>query len=217
MRRRLLPALLGRPGVIVPLTVRCEDGLEVTAIELRELEVRPPLPDFDAELLAAERAAAAGLVADPAPTRALFRRFGVDPTKVRPSNEALLRRVKRGEGLPRINSLVDVGNVLSLLLQVPVGLYDLDRLAGPELVVRRGRAGEGYAGIGKARVNVEGRVCVADSDGPCGNPSGDSERTQITTATMSAAWIYFLPIDETALERTAELVAQYGRGLVRVP
>ena len=201
----------------MPLTVRVEDGLLVTAIELRELEVREPLPSFDVEVAAAERAARAGKAADTGPTRALYRRFGVDPTKVRPSNEALLRRVKRGDGLPRINSLVDVGNVMSVLLQVPVGLYDLDQVQGSELVIRRGGAGEGYQGIGKTRVNVEGRICVADADGPCGNPSGDSERTQITTATTSAAWIYFLPVKDVALERTAELVAQYGRGLIRIP
>ena len=201
----------------MPLTVRCEDGLAVTAIELHELEVRDPVSAFDVELAAAEASARAGRIADSGPTRALYRQFGVDPTKVRPSNEALLRRVKRGAALPRINSLVDVGNVMSLLLQVPVGLYDLDRVVGTELVVRRGAAGEGYPGIGKTRVNVEGRICVADAAGPCGNPSGDSERTQITTATTGAAWIYFLPVNEVALERTAELVAQYGRGLIRLP
>jgi DNA/RNA-binding domain of Phe-tRNA-synthetase-like protein len=201
----------------VPLTVRSEDGIAVTAIELRELEVLEPLSSFDVELAAAEAAARADRVAGTGPTRALYRRFGVDPTRVRPSNEALLRRVKRGEGLPRVNSLVDVGNVMSLLLQVPVGLYDLDRVEGTELIVRRGGPGEVYQGIGKARVNVEGRICVADAAGPCGNPSGDSERTRITTATNSAAWIYFLPVNEVALERTAELVAQYGRGLIRIP
>jgi DNA/RNA-binding domain of Phe-tRNA-synthetase-like protein len=199
------------------LTVRCEDGLAVTAIELRELEVLEPLVAFGVEINAAEVAGKAGRVGDPGPARALFRRFGVDPTKVRPSNEALLRRVKRGEGLPRINSLVDVGNVMSMLLQVPVGLYDLDRVEGAELVVRRGRQGEGYAGIGKQRVNVEGRICVADGAGPCGNPSGDSERTMITTETASAAWIYFLPVSEAVVERTAEMIAQYGRGLLRLP
>jgi hypothetical protein len=36
----------------------------------------------------------------------------------------------------------------------------------------------------------------------------------ITTATERAAWIYFLPVDEDALDRTAELVTRYGRGLV---
>ena len=118
--------------------------------------------------------------------------------------------------MPRINSLVDVANLLSLQLQVPVGLYDLDKVEGEELVIRTGREGEDYAGIGKDHVSVGGRLCVADELGPCGNPSSDSARTRITTATTAAAWIYFLPVDDLALRRTAELVAAHGRGLVRL-
>jgi hypothetical protein len=38
----------------------------------------------------------------------------------------------------------------------------------------------------------------------------------ITTATERAAWIWFLPVGEAAVARTAELVAQYGRGLLSV-
>jgi DNA/RNA-binding domain of Phe-tRNA-synthetase-like protein len=135
---------------------------------------------------------------------------------VRPSSEALLRRLKKGEPLPRINSLVDVANALSVQLQVPVGLYDLDKVKGDELVVRLGGKGEGYTGIGKERVNVEGRICVADAEGPCGNPSADSARTMITTETERAAWIYFLPVREDDIDRTAELVAVFGRGLIRM-
>lgn len=189
--------------------------LEVVALEVHELEVTPPRPDFDQEVVAAERDARAGRVGQPGPARALYRRFGIDPTRHRPSSEALLRRVRRGDPLPRINSLVDVANVISLRLQVPIGLYDLAAVEGP-LQVRLGREGESYLGIGKARVNVAGRICVADSIGPCGNPSADSERTKITTATERAAWIFFLPVEEVDLRWTYELIALYGRGLVRL-
>jgi DNA/RNA-binding domain of Phe-tRNA-synthetase-like protein len=179
--------------------------------------VVPPRTDFDAVVAEAEERARSGEVADPAPARALYRRHGTDPTKQRPSSEALLRRVRRGDGLPRVNSLVDVANVMSLRLQVPVGLYDLERVAGEQLEIRKGRPGEGYAGIGKKWVGVAGRLCVADAEGPCGNPTSDSERTMITTATERAVWIYFLPLGDAEIEQTAELVAQFGRGLVRVP
>lgn len=195
--------------------MRDEAGVGYTAIEIRELEVTDPQPAFDVELAAVETAVRAGHVGDLAPARALYRSFGTDPTRHRPSSEALLRRVKKGDGLPRINSLVDVANLLSLQLQVPVGLYDLGRVEGDELVIRLGREGEGYAGIGKEYVNVEGRLCVADAAGPCGNPSSDSARTRITTATVEAAWIYFLPVDDFSLRRTAELVATHGRGIAR--
>ena len=198
------------------LTVRNELEIELITLELAELEVTEPREDFELEVARATSAARSGSVGDPAPARALYRRFGIDPTRVRPSSEALLRRLKKGEPLPRINSLVDVANALSVQLQVPVGLYDLDKVHGSELVVRLGAEGESYTGIGKEKVNVAGRICVADSEGPCGNPSSDSARTMITTATEGAAWIYFLPVTDDDIDRTAELIAVFGRGLVRM-
>jgi DNA/RNA-binding domain of Phe-tRNA-synthetase-like protein len=198
------------------LTVRCEIDVEPVALELYELEVTPPRDDFELEVKRTVQAARSSEVGPVAKARELYRRFGIDPTRVRPSSEALLRRLKKGEPLPRINSLVDVANALSVQLQVPVGLYDLDKVKGEELVIRLGAHGESYVGIGKERVNVAGRICVADADGPCGNPSADSARTLITTSTERAAWIYFLPVLDDDIDRTAELIAVFGRGLVRM-
>jgi len=190
--------------------------IEFVALELHELEVTEPRDDFELEVARATQAARAGTVGDVARARALYRRFGVDPTRVRPSSEALLRRLKKGEPLPRVNSLVDVANAMSVQLQVPVGLYDMDKASGDELSIRLGAEGEGYTGIRKEHVNVAGRLCVADVDGPLGNPSADSARTMITTDTQRAAWIYFLPVTDEEIDRTAELVAVFGRGLVRM-
>ncbi len=197
------------------LSVRSDLDIEFVALELYELEVTEPRDDFELEVARATQAARGGTAESPAAARALYRRFGIDPTRVRPSSESLLRRLKKGDALPRVNSLVDVANALSVQLQVPVGLYDLGKVRGPELVIRLGAEGEGYTGIRKERVNVAGRICVADADGPCGNPSSDSARTMITTATESAAWVYFLPVSDETIDRTAELVAVFGRGLVR--
>ena len=61
----------------------------------------------------------------------MYRRVGLDPTKTRPSNEALLRRVRRGDPFPRVNALVDAVNLCSLELQLPYGVYDRAALAGP--------------------------------------------------------------------------------------
>jgi DNA/RNA-binding domain of Phe-tRNA-synthetase-like protein len=197
------------------LTLAVEAEVEVVALELRELEVSDPRADFAPVVTAAVAAARAGRVPDTALARALYRRFGIDPTKTRPSSEALLRRAVRGDPFPRINSLVDVANVMSLLAQSPVGLYDLDRVEGA-LTIRVGADGEGYEGIRKYHVNVGGRLCVADAFGPCGNPTSDSARTMITTETERAAWIWFVPVAEATIDRTAELVASYGRGLLSV-
>jgi DNA/RNA-binding domain of Phe-tRNA-synthetase-like protein len=198
------------------LTIRNELDLDVLALELHELEVTEPREDFELEVARATQAARSGEVGDVGAARALYRHFGTDPTRVRPSSEALLRRIKKGEPFPRINSLVDVANAMSVQLQVPVGLYDLEKVSGGELVVRLGKEGESYTGIGKERVNVAGRICVADATGPCGNPTSDSARTMITTETERAAWIYFLPVTDEQVDRTAELIAVFGRGLVRM-
>jgi DNA/RNA-binding domain of Phe-tRNA-synthetase-like protein len=198
------------------LKVRCEIDIEPVTLELYELEVTPPRDDFELEVARTIQVAKSGDVPAAGRARELYRRFGLDPTRVRPSSEALLRRLKKGEPLPRINSLVDVANAMSVQLQVPVGLYDLDKVKGGELVIRLGADGEGYTGIGKEKVNVAGRICVADAEGPCGNPSADSARTMITTDTERAAWIYFLPVREEDIDRTAELIAVFGRGLVRM-
>ena len=198
------------------LKIRSEIDVEPVAFELYELEVTPPREDFELEIARTIQVARSNEAPAVGRARELYRRFGLDPTRVRPSSEALLRRLKKGEPMPRINSLVDVANAMSVQLQVPVGLYDLAKVKGDELVIRLGADGEGYTGIGKENVNVAGRICVADAEGPCGNPSSDSARTMITTETERAAWIYFLPVREDDIDRTAELVAVFGRGLIRM-
>jgi DNA/RNA-binding domain of Phe-tRNA-synthetase-like protein len=211
VRRDLVPGLLGAARIAVLLGI----DVAVRALDLIDLDVTEPRADFDAVVADVEADAREGRIWDVGPARALYRRFGVDPRRYRPSSEALLRRVRRGEPLPRVNSLVDAGNVVSLRLQVPVGIYDLDQAEGP-LTVRLGREGESYAGIGKDAVSVAGRICLADERGPCGNPSADSARTMITTATRRAAWIFFLPVSTEDIDATAELVARHGRGLARL-
>jgi DNA/RNA-binding domain of Phe-tRNA-synthetase-like protein len=131
-----------------------------------------------------------------AAVRTMYKRVGIDPTKTRPSSEALLRRVRKGDALPRINSLVDVINWCSVESQLPFGLYDGDRLTGP-VTLRLGHAGEEYAGIRKDAVHVAGRLVLADDVGPFGNPTSDSERTMVTTATTRALVVIFAPASVT--------------------
>ena len=135
---------------------------------------------LDAAFAEAEaRLRAAGPALDEAlqRTRALYRGIGLDPTKTRPSSEALLRRVRRGDPLPRVNTIVDLCNWCSVETQIAFGVYDRDRLAGDALALRLGADGEGYDGIRKDRVNVAGRLTLADGEGPFGNPTSDSLRT----------------------------------------
>jgi DNA/RNA-binding domain of Phe-tRNA-synthetase-like protein len=128
-----------------------------------------------------------------ADARTLYKALGLDPTKTRPSNEALLRRVLKGEALYRVNTLVDALNLCSLRYQLPFGLYDLARVR-PPVVLRTGRAGESYEGIRKGPVNVDGRPTLADEEGAFGNPTSDSARTMITMQTTSALVTCYAPV-----------------------
>jgi len=127
-----------------------------------------------------------------ADARALYKALGLDPTKTRPSNEALLRRALKGESLYRINTLVDAMNLCSLRAQLPFGLYDIDQVR-PPVQLRRGTTGEGYEGIRKGRVSVEDRPVLVDALGPFGNPTSDSARTMVTLATRNALVVVYAP------------------------
>src|ERR1700752_2701467 len=84
-------------------------------------------PRLNAPLAAAEGAVRMRPPEEIAAVRTMYKRVGLDPTKTRPSSEALLRRVRKGDPLPRINSMVDVINWCSLETQLPFGLYEVNR------------------------------------------------------------------------------------------
>lgn len=143
-----------------------------------------------------------------ADARTLYKALGIDPTKTRPSNEALLRRALKGESLYRINTLVDALNLVSLREQLPFGLYDLEHVK-PPVTLRLGASGESYEGIRKGPVNVDGRPVLVDAEGPFGNPTSDSLRTSITLATTGCLVVVYAPVRfspsrlDGVLERTA--------------
>lgn len=153
-----------------------------------------------------------------AAVRAMYRRFGVDPTKTRPSSEALLRRVRKGDPLPRVNGAVDVCNWCSAETQLPFGLYDQARVEGG-VTLRVGRDGEAYDGIRKDSVHVAGRLVLADARGPFGNPTSDSARTMVTLETRRLLLVIFAPralpagVVEGALDLTAARVREYCGGV----
>ena len=151
-------------------------------------------PRLNAPLAAAEAAVRTNPPVEVTAVRTMYKRVGLDPTKTRPSSEALLRRVRKGDTLPRINSMVDICNWCSLEFQLPYGLYDAARIEG-DVELRMGRVGESYPGIRKDDVHVEGRITLADQTGPFGNPTSDSARTMVTTATTRALLVVFAPRD----------------------
>lgn len=126
--------------------------------------------------------------------RTMFRAWGMDPSKYRPSSEALLRRVAQGKGLFRINNVVDVINLGSIETAWPYGLYDRAHFT-PPVTFRHGQPGEMYEGIGRRMWHLQGRPVLADAQGPFGSPISDSTRTMVTQATRSVLTVLFAPAD----------------------
>ena len=148
-------------------------------------------------------------------TRAAYKALGKDPARYRGSAEALLRRAIAGKGLPRINAVVDIINLVSVESRLPIGLYDLAHVSG-DILFRTGRAGESYKGIGKYDLSLEGLPVFCDALGPHGSPTSDSERTMVTSGTKDVLAVIISFGGKEGLnrwtQRMSELFAQCACG-----
>jgi len=149
--------------------------------------------------------------------RDFFWRIGIDPTKTRPAAEALVRRILSGRGLPRINNVVDAGNIASVETFVPIGLYDLSRIKGT-LRLRLAEEGEVFHPIGgRPHTLSGGEPVLADDEGIIHLfPHRDSVRTMIRPDTSDVLVVACgVPrVDEGvvagAARRTAELIVKFA-------
>lgn len=116
-------------------------------------------------------------------TRQAYKKCGKDPSRYRPSSEALCRRILRGIPLYQIDNLVDLINLASINCGHSIGGFDIDKIQGDRLVLGIGKAGEPYEGIGRGELNIEGMPVYRDAVGGVGTPTSDNERTKITPDT----------------------------------
>ncbi|MBQ8242469.1 MAG: hypothetical protein IJZ40_03185 [Bacteroidaceae bacterium] len=112
-------------------------------------------------------------------TREAYKKCGKDPSRYRPSGEALCRRILRGIPLYQIDTLVDLINLVSIRYGYSIGGFDADKIAGDSLVLGIGKAGEPYEGIGRGELNIEGMPVYRDAVGGIGTPTSDHERTKL--------------------------------------
>jgi DNA/RNA-binding domain of Phe-tRNA-synthetase-like protein len=135
-------------------------------------------------------------------SRKLYRQFRIDPTKSRPSSEALWRRLKNRDDFPEVNHFVNLTNLLSLKYQVCFGLYDMDKITG-DIRIETGQPDDRFQGIRKDVLNMEGKIVVKDHDGAFGNPSADSLRSSVEDTTSRILQIlFFHPADPDIAEIT---------------
>lgn len=116
-------------------------------------------------------------------TRRIYKLCGKDPSRYRPSGEALVRRVLQGKKLYQIDTLVDMINLASMRFGYSIGAFDADRFSGDTLTLGIGRKGEPYEGIGRGQLNIAGLPVYRDAIGGVGTPTSDNERTKVALST----------------------------------
>ena len=162
---------------------------EVKGVKVSELD--PQLEAFKEEVSAGVRSRfnLEGLKDEPVfrAYRDFFWRIGVDPTKVRPAAEALIRRVLGGKSIPRINNLVDAYNLASMTTCIALAAFDLDRLKG-DIIMRFAEKGEEFLGIGmdKPVTLAGGEVVMTDASRLIAvYPHRDADYSRITLQTKN--------------------------------
>lgn len=119
-------------------------------------------------------------------TRSAYRRCGKDPSRYRPSGEALVRRTLQGKELYRVNTLVDLINLASIAYGYSIGGFDADKIVQDShlsLTLGIGREDEPYEGIGRGPLNIAGLPVYRDALGGIGTPTSDHERTKLSLET----------------------------------
>ena len=123
--------------------------------------------------------------------RQIFKTAGKDPNRYRHSAEALFRRVKKQNYLTPVNSAIDINNFFSLQYQIPIGVYDADKIQG-DADIRLGSAGEEFEGLNGRINSAEKLISSTDEIGQFGSPFVDSVRTSVTEETSNALQLIYL-------------------------
>lgn len=119
--------------------------------------------------------------------RDFFWRLGIDPTKIRPASEALIRRILQGKELPKINTAVDAYNLVSIDTHIAIAAFDQALLKG-RLEMRTAAEGEEFMGIGmKEPKTLNGReIVISDEEHLAAiYPYRDADLTKITDNTKA--------------------------------
>lgn len=145
--------------------------------------------------------------------RDFFWALGIDPTKIRPASEALIRRFLNGKPIPRINCIVDAYNLASMESGIALAAFNADLLKG-DLIMRFANEGEKFFGIGmKEPKDLQGNeLIVSDEEQIIAiYPHRDAENTKVKNNTTN---IFLLVcgvpgIKKDLLISTAELAIDY--------
>jgi DNA/RNA-binding domain of Phe-tRNA-synthetase-like protein len=146
-------------------------------------------------------------------TRQAYKKLGQDPSRYRPSAEALYRRIINGKELYRVNNIVDILNCISIKSGFSIGGYDLDKIEW-EIKLGIGKENEPYEAIGRGKLNIHLLPVLRDKNGPFGSPTSDSIRTMVVPETKTFMMVFFdfegSGNIEEILNKSAEYYDQYA-------
>lgn len=137
-------------------------------------------------------------------TREAYKALGKDPNRYRPSAESLCRRVLRRLSLYKINTLVDLINLVSLKTGYSIGGFDANQIIG-NLRLGVGKEGELFQAIGRGELNIAGLPVYRDQIGGIGTPTSDEERTKISLSTNRLLMIINAYSGKKGLEEAVDL------------
>lgn len=116
-------------------------------------------------------------------TREAYKAAGKDPSRYRPACEQLARRIIQGKDLYRVDTVVDLVNLLSLSSSYSTAALDAGHIVGEALTLDFGREGEPYEGIGRGPLNIANLPVYRDAAGAFATPTSDSTRTMLSLET----------------------------------
>lgn len=130
--------------------------------------------------------------------RKVWKSFGADPNRYRHSAESLMRRIAKQNYLSPVHSAVDLNNFFSLQYEIPIGIYDEEKLEG-NIELLLGDENTGYEGLNGRFNSLKNILYSKDANGAFGSPFVDSVRTAVTEQTRHAIQIFYLrpSLDET--------------------
>ena len=149
--------------------------------------------------------------------RDFYWRMSIDPTKTRPSSEALARRFIISKRIPKINNVVDAGNIASIETLVPIGIYDANKIIG-DVTLRLANNNEEFIDISNEKHVLFGKeIVLSDSNGVMHVfPYRDAFRTRVNEDTKKVLIVGCgVPgieqgLTKTAVDRTLELINVLG-------
>jgi len=141
--------------------------------------------------------------------RRLWKKLGADPNRYRHSAESLMRRISKQNYLTPYHSGVDLNNFFSLQYEIPVGLYDVDKLQG-DIEIALGNEDTGYEGLNGRFNSLNNILYSYDAEGAFGSSFVDSKRTSISEETTEALQIFYLRPSLTE-ENATKLLASAGK------